>query len=293
MKTSAPSGVTARTNADTGISSIALCAARKPVGTVAGSTCVTWFAIAAPAAARATAATTTASAHLLISLHLLLRPPRRPSARAGAACGRRHMRLRQRMPLAGLLRRRTPTPQERDPRSSRRGAERRWSPRAGRVLPVPPGGASAPRPRPGRAPPPSPRPLPSLRVSGVDARSGDPSRSSGSSLDFQLGDPRSELGPVSHADLLEQVGDVALDRLSRQEELLGDLRIARARCNQPGDRALAFGQQLAAWPAPPCADAERPQPLLRELLLRAGTDCARSLRRSREDVFGARAIRFS
>src|SRR5437763_14690771 len=117
MKTSAPSGVTARTNADTGISSIALCAARNPVGTVAGSACVTWFAIAAPPAARATAATTIASAHLLISLHLLLRPPRPPSARAGEAGGRRHRRLRRPLPLATTLPRRTPPPREPEPRS--------------------------------------------------------------------------------------------------------------------------------------------------------------------------------
>src|SRR6266545_6833547 len=105
MKTSAPFGVTARASADTGISPIELCAARNPVGTVAASTCVTWFATAAPTATRATAATTVAIADLLIRFHLLLGPPKRPSERAGEACGRPHMRLRRRMPPAAQLRR--------------------------------------------------------------------------------------------------------------------------------------------------------------------------------------------
>src|SRR6266511_2970659 len=174
MKTSAPLGVTARASADSGISSIELCAARNPVGTVAGSTCVTWFAIAAPAAARARAATPVAIGHLLIGFHLLLGPPKRPSLEnetSGRAVAEQRD-IRDPEPGEFLERARA------ERRLFIRGREEHHHHRHVRSL--------------------------RLRVSGVDVRSGGPSRSSGSSLDFQFSDPRSELGAVPHTNLLQK-----------------------------------------------------------------------------------------
>jgi hypothetical protein len=77
------------------------------------------------------------------------------------------------------------------------------------------------------------------------------------SLKFKLGHRCGQLGPVARTYLLEDVRHVALDGLARYEQLLGDLSVAGARCNQARDSPLTVGQRLGAGAASPGAHAER------------------------------------
>ncbi len=112
-----------------------------------------------------------------------------------------------------------------------------------------------------------------------------------SSLDFELRHPRSKLRAVARACLLQHVRDVTLDRLPRQEQLLGNFGIAGAFGDQTRDRILALRQGgAAAGAATPRSDAERAQPLLGNCDDRLRTALLREPRHPVENLFGARAI---
>lgn len=53
---------------------------------------------------------------------------------------------------------------------------------------------------------------------------------------------RGRLAPVGHAELVENVGDVGLDRAGPEEERLGDLLIGLSPCQQAQDLYLALCQ---------------------------------------------------
>src|SRR5262249_39092060 len=123
-------GVTARASAETGTSPIELCAARKPVGTVAGSTGVTWLARAAPEAVR-TVAATSAAIHLDFIAFTPFDSPadhgrgRPPFARVAEASGGRPARPSPRGPPRPSAPGRVPSPRARVPPSARRAGATR------------------------------------------------------------------------------------------------------------------------------------------------------------------------
>src|SRR6266545_1375114 len=179
---------------------------------------------------------------------------------------------------------RTPIPPAPGPRWIRRGGRTRSSPPAGEVQRAPPAAGSAPRSMPRRAPPPSPPSAPfDVRFSGNDARPRRASRSSGNSLAFEVGHLRSELGAVTDAELLQDVGDVALDGLSREEQLLRNFRIRRACCDQPCDFPLALCQLPRSRRTAPGSYAQRPQFPLGQLLRGEGAP-SRSRSRGYESI---------
>src|SRR5688572_20326380 len=66
--------------------------------------------------------------------------------------------------------------------------------------------------------------------------------------------------PVPDTDLAQDVGDVTLDGLARQEQSRGDLRIRVAASDELRDLELSRGQLVdaaASRTSPPCADPER------------------------------------
>ena len=58
-------------------------------------------------------------------------------------------------------------------------------------------------------------------------------------------------GPRGHAELREDVREVALDRLLGEEQLVGDLAVGAAERDELGDLALAAAQRAEARPGPP------------------------------------------
>src|SRR5262245_49117997 len=58
------------------------------------------------------------------------------------------------------------------------------------------------------------------------------------------GGPPGELMPVGKLEFAQDRGDVGLDRLHRDEQLLGDLFVRVAARDQPHDLALALGQAV-------------------------------------------------
>ena len=98
------------------------------------------------------------------------------------------------------------------------------------------------------------------------------------SLGFEPSQRCCQLGSVSNAELGQHVGDVPLDCLAGKEQRLSDLGIARARGREPSHLALPLGQSrerigaAGRRSAPPGPDAERPEALLRQPLLRCRVD---------------------
>src|SRR3954447_25175343 len=60
------------------------------------------------------------------------------------------------------------------------------------------------------------------------------------------GEGRAELGAASDVELAVRARQVHLDRLDREEQLLGDLGIREARCGHVGDPALARRERIGA-----------------------------------------------
>src|SRR2546422_1554879 len=56
-----------------------------------------------------------------------------------------------------------------------------------------------------------------------------------------------ELNTVAHADLLEDVSQVRLDRVLADEQLRADLGVTQPRCHVTHDLALARGERLVRW----------------------------------------------
>src|SRR5438067_9204684 len=105
---------------------------------------------------------------------------------------------------------------------------------------------SGPRPAdrdacPGGHPSPSP---PGCRAgSSFRARRGSDAGWTGSALTLP-GDPGRDLGPAAEAELVEDVGHVAVDRALRDHELLGDLVIGQPARDERGDLELAAAEQV-------------------------------------------------
>src|SRR5947207_6871591 len=115
-------------------------------------------------------------------------------------------------------------------------------------------------------------------------------RSSGSSLKFELGDAGGEFGPVACADFPQRVSHVSLDGLARQEQLLGDLRVAGAPSDQTHYLPLTRRQRLGGRATPPGAYAERPQSLLGDLPGGGRATRGGALGDLGEQVLGLRAV---
>src|SRR6266516_7809632 len=124
------------------------------------------------------------------------------------------------------------------------------------------------------------------RRSVDDARCAAGPGASVSSPTFELGHACRELGPVANAGLAEHVRDVPLDGLPRQEQLLGDLGVARAFRDQVRDHLLADGQHATTGAPPPGADPEGAQPPFGELTHRQGAALAGGQRHPCEDLLG-------
>src|SRR5436190_11189403 len=56
--------------------------------------------------------------------------------------------------------------------------------------------------------------------------------------------PRADLRAARGAELGQDVGYVSRDRLGREHELFGDLRVSEARRDKPGDLELTLAQRI-------------------------------------------------
>jgi hypothetical protein len=59
-----------------------------------------------------------------------------------------------------------------------------------------------------------------------------------------------DLDAVVDLELVQQPGDVSLDRGDREEERRGDLRVAEAPTDRQGDIALAWAERRQPTPGP-------------------------------------------
>src|SRR5439155_17263479 len=100
-----------------------------------------------------------------------------------------------------------------------------------------------------------------------------------------------EPGAIPDTELLEEIRDVPLHSLPRQEELLRDLGVACPGCDQAHDLALAVGQRPTGCASTPRADAERTQPLIRQRRDGVGTALDRSSRDPHQLANGPPGIR--
>src|SRR5215470_19316872 len=88
--------------------------------------------------------------------------------------------------------------------------------------------------------------------------------------------PGGKLGAILHLELPQNARDMPLDRLARQEQRAGDVRVAGPTRDEVRDLALAFAQagevtaRSSARPASPGADAQLAQQLIDVGSLRRG-----------------------